>query len=118
MLAAPSLCELQLADSLRSWRDCCARGYFFGGAKGERVICRTNSHSTCLQIPAAAHACSQSFNEVIEYIIGVFIVESKQQPRFCFSYIALSLNMNAFANSLQNNDRRGSEETSKLELYI
>ena len=36
-----------VAVNLRSWRDCCARGFFFGSAKGEPLIQKT-TYRTCL----------------------------------------------------------------------
>ena len=52
-----------VAVNLRSWRDCCARGFFLGSAKGEPLIQET-TYRTCLpesrQLQAQASSSGRS----------------------------------------------------------
>ena len=43
----PAFYRTAVAVNLRSWRDCCARGFFLGSAKGEPLIQET-TYRTCL----------------------------------------------------------------------
>ena len=60
----------------------------------------------------------QSLNEVIEPVLEFFSLKVNNSRGFFFFVYCIVTDHESTVESLQNNDRNESKETSKLELYI